>query len=1284
MTTDIKPTFTSVTKALTVCLAVQSLIGCNKSEDKAPPAGSGVVDEAASSQSVQPSGRQRRGLSTVSAPGIAELVGLPADPSNATNLDVRVEGATVSKYIYAIVDGGSGCNDVTFSEPRTPDLHIDDTLTGGGNKLLCVTVESLGDDGAINVGSLSYGWTVDLTPPVIANNALTVAGPNAQVGANMRVYGDAGDAGSGVASVKISVKKGNGSSTCLSSDKSSFNAPCPAYHPGLFADSRYYLDIPDAAFSQGQSYQLSVQAEDVAGNIAEKQTGSFAWDASPPASVSALTATGGPEQVALSWTAASGASSYILIGRESAAVAYAPQSDVSYSTGQFLSDDHFVAYVGGGLSSTSVALRPFTHYHFKVFAIDEAQNIAAGGAVASAQTSAFASFQGLTNALVWGPGRRIRAEWQTFAKSGVALGSMHYGLFASGTSDQQNFAVPQAEVSAQGQLSYVDGGTNENLFLISRAWGPDGLLDNNKRELRLKFGGGIHHKIASNGRYYGQDPLTQTYLRSPWAVDVDPFTNVIFGGAQGVIHALCLESTQAYYCRGREVGKVYTIAGSDGVDNGSDGSLASASPLGDIYGIDFDTYGNMYLADATFFRVRAVCFNPLAPGVCNGKTIGYAYVIAGTGASADGLDDQVAADTAIGIPYAVQVDPQGNIYIADGGFNRIRAVCYGNTGFCANKISGNIFNLAGTGVVADGADNSQALASSFGSPRTLSRDVAGNFYFTDFDYRRIRGICLNVGAGSGFCAGKTAGNVYRIMGTGVAGDGVNNAVAAATAMGNGVGLAVSAAGNIYVTDSYFRLRVVCQEASLEAFCSGKTIGNVYRLAGSGASTDGANNILAITGAIGDPRNLSLDSSGNIVIADSLRKRVRLICASSSSTGLCSGRLPEYHYYLVGTGDVTMGWQNDALRTPIGNPQGTAIDSVGNVYYGDSTAFMVRVTCYNVTSPGICSGKTAGFSYFIAGTGVTGNAADNVQAVANPIGTPMGLDVDSDDNLYITDNTNRMIRVLCSNVAGSGFCAGKVSGNLYRFAGSGVNGDAADNTLAFSANLGMLADVALDSYDNLFIADPTVFRVRLVCQSTLGACAGKTIGNIYRFSGTGVTGNGADGALTSNSAIGAVTAVELDPWNNVAIGDSTYFRVRYACQNTAGGFCVGKTAGNSYYAAGTGVTGDGVSNLAATSSAIGVPYGLAIDSGGNLYLADSTARRIRAICVDTDVGFCTGLTTGYSYRMFSTGVAGDSSSGIAGALVRLDTPNRDSLALTSTGDFIYVGSSGSVRMFMAYE
>ncbi len=257
--------------------------------------------------------------------------------------------------------------------------------------------------------------------------------------------------------------------------------------------------------------------------------------------------------------------------------------------------------------------------------------------------------------------------------------------------------------------------------------------------------------------------------------------------------------------------------------------------------------------------------------------------------------------------------------------------------------------------------------------------------------------------------------------------------------------------------------------------------------------------------------------------------------------------------------------------------------------------------------------------------------------------------------------------------------------MYRLAFSGTSLDGLDNISASVATMGVPAGMELDAWNNVYIADTTFPRIRVFCQNTLGGyCSGRTAGNTYRRLGTGLSANGATNGLATTTATGTPSDLTIDPWGNVFFGDTAFPRIRAICNNTTGGFCLGRTAGNVYWFAGTGTAGDGANSTAATAGAISVTNGIAADELGNIFFGDLTYRRIRAVCVDVSSGYCSGKTVNTLYRMYGTGAAlTDSASGIAGSLVRLDSPARDALLFNPHGDLIYGGSSGALRLFLGY-
>lgn len=1212
----------------------------------------------------------------------ATLQHVPGNPSNGATLAVTVGGNTLINYRYALLSDATTCNGATYSDAIATSTAITDSTGADGIKLLCVLATGSGEGGVAKVATLSHMWLKDTVPPTVAISAPAGFGPHTTPGPTTVFAVSAADDASGLDGVSLSIK--NSSEQCLNVGRTAFNATCPNYAALTGSGTTLSLTVNDSLFDSGQAYTLTAKAEDQAGNQQTSSIVGLTWDTTAPSGPASVTAVTGSGRLVVSWTTVTGAADYIVTRKAGSAVDVDPVGGRNYSAGDILSMGNSVAYVGTAVTFIDTDISPFTTYFYKAYALDAAGNMSTGTS-GSGIADATPAFQGITNAFVWGPGRRVATEWQQYAADGV-FANTTYQVFSANSSGAQNFnAAPDQELSAVSSTYYQDTGASANVYLAAKSKGVDNIQDSNSREVRVRLGSGVNHKLTNSGRYRGTDPLSQTYLRLTWAVDNDPWGNTVFSGSYGVVLVLCRETAQASYCKGRSIGRVYTVSGSDGLEDGADGAPGAATPMGLVNALQFDHNGNLYIADTTFFRIRVVCFNALAPGFCRGKTPGYAYHVTGTGALGDGGDDTAAKTAMIGTSYALAIDSFNNVFLGDATYRKVRVFCSTTAGgFCSGKTAGNLYVAAGNGMLADGADGTSALTTSMGEPRGLAFDSRNNLYISDWDYRRIRVLCTSVAVGSTACAGKTAGNVYRLFGVGASADGADNIDSLSGSMGQSYGIVASPAGNIYFTDStYFRLRAICYAPAEAGYCGGKSTGFAYRVAGTGASTDGASGGLSVVTAIGGPRGVTIDATGNLIVADDFNKRIRLFCVNSMANSACSGQFPDNHYGLVGTGVSSQGWQTSALETPVGTPQGVTVDSAGNVYFGDATYRLIRAICYNTVATGFCNGKTAGHTYYVAGTGVAGDGLDALLAVATPIGVPGALTIDNQDNLYFTDNTYRRIRTVCININAGGFCQGKTSGYIYRFGGSGVAADAADNVVASTATFGVPTGIDLDAQGNAFFADSTYFRIRLICGTSTGVCAGKTIGNMYRFAGTGVTGDGINAGTTATTAMGSPADITIDPFGNIFVGDATYFRVRLICANTLGA-CAGRLANKVYRALGTGVTGDGLSG-ASGSSAIGIAFGLDTDALGNLFIADSTYRRIRLLCYDVSTGACSGLTPDNSYRFFGNGiVSADTASSTPGATTRLDTPLRDSVALTADGDIIFSGGSGSIRMFIGYH
>ena len=187
-----------------------------------------------------------------------------------------------------------------------------------------------------------------------------------------------------------------------------------------------------------------------------------------------------------------------------------------------------------------------------------------------------------------------------------------------------------------------------------------------------------------------------------------------------------------------------------------------------------------------------------------------------------------------------------------------------------------------------------------------------------------------------------------------------------------------------------------------------------------------------------------------------------------------------------------------------------------------------------------------------------------------------------NNVYIADTYNSKIRLVTSN------------GIITTIAGTGTFGSIGDNGAATNAQLSRPLAVAVDKLgENVYIADELNYKVRLVVVSS---------GIITSFAGTGAPGGSGDGGAATSSQLGLPCAVAVDMDGNLYIADYFYNNVRMVMKSTS----IITTI------AGTGIQGFSGDGAPATAAQLYWPFGLCLDSSGNVYIADQHNYKIRLI------------------------------------------------------------------------
>lgn len=630
---------------------------------------------------------------------------------------------------------------------------------------------------------------------------------------------------------------------------------------------------------------------------------------------------------------------------------------------------------------------------------------------------------------------------------------------------------------------------------------------------------------------------------------------------------------------------ISTIAGSYPM---GDGGPAVSALLEFPNSIAVARNGDLYIADTLNNRIRKVTSDgkittftetadsPLAIRLDSSGNVWYTdhagiYKIAPDGAESTvaggdktgfGGDGGPARRAFLHDPSGLAFDSAGNVYVADKENHRVRKI----------GVDGNISTIAGGNTPGSSGDNGPATSALLAYPNSLAIDATGNLYIAvDYRVRKVSpsGTITTV-AGNGYCC-------YLMED----GPGINNH------LGWNISLALDANGGLLLVDPLWGM-----VARLAAD------GSMRRIAGNldvyGFSGDGG---AALNAVFAWPTDAAADASG-VYICDSENQRVRKI-VQDGTVATIAGRT-----HFGGDG----GKASDAL---LHRPDGVALDGAGNLYIADSRNHRVRKI------------GADGNIRTLAGSGNPGFGGDNGQAASADLYLPSAVALDAAGNVYISDNLNHRVRKVTPD------------GVITTVTGSGTAGDQGDGSYAVSARLRSPYGLAVDSSGNLYIADEGAHRVRKVTPDGL----------ISTVAGTGTEGYSGDGALATAAQLSAPQHLAIDRAGNLYIADLGNARIRKISANgiigtvtdqmiplglgldAAGNLFatdllnkivrVGSTGALTTIAggAGFGFSGDGG---VATSAAIDGPFGIAVDSSGDIFFADHFNSRIRKLMLNSPV------------------------------------------------------------------
>jgi trimeric autotransporter adhesin len=325
---------------------------------------------------------------------------------------------------------------------------------------------------------------------------------------------------------------------------------------------------------------------------------------------------------------------------------------------------------------------------------------------------------------------------------------------------------------------------------------------------------------------------------------------------------------------------IRTIAGNGTLGFSGDGGAAINAEFNGLGGMCFDIDGNLYVADYYNNRIRKI------------STAGIVTTIAGiSGGPYIVTDGHPATNSALNHPTDVAVDSRGNVYIADEDNDRIRMI----------DTLGIMHTAAGGGF---GGDGIPAISASLAKPTGVAVDNGGNIYIADGLHNLVRMV-------------DTFGIITTIAGTGTRGSGGYGGPATAAKLAQPWGIRLDKSGNIYVS-VYNNVKKI------------SLAGIISNIAGIDTGGYNGDNIPATNAKLFWPSGISVDDSFNIYIPDARNQRVRKVDKLGIITTIA--------------GNGTGGYNGDGIAATdaqVYAPQGTAIDSYGNIYISDGGNGRVR-------------------------------------------------------------------------------------------------------------------------------------------------------------------------------------------------------------------------------------------------------------------------------------------------------------------------------------------------------
>ncbi len=815
----------------------------------------------------------------------------------------------------------------------------------------------------------------------------------------------------------------------------------------------------------------------------------------------------------------------------------------------------------------------------------------------------------------------------TTGNTGKSTDLVGNGCLASSSSVLTSADIHDVGVDSAGNVYFIDNGSQA---LIRRIDARSGLI--------TLFAGSAKTTVCASALdKYGDNCLANdgagnasggfTSLASSRGLSVSKNGDVYIAGYTArLVQRISAATGVMSYVAG-------ALTGTPGVKNTAgtgytgDGGPATSAEVNTPRGVTADAAGNIYIADSGNNVVRMVN----TAGVIS--TIVGKYPGSNTNAPAGSLGDTGPATAAqLSTPEDVEVDANGNLFIADQGNSKVRVVYAGGaqvaaliaaTNGGAVAVAGDIYTIVGGGATTTYTAGTLVLANNMtiAAPRKIALDARGNIYVAD----NGDSVIWFVDGTTGYM--RVIAGTFKASGAAVCPGQANalgdncQATLATLNPNNAMGVGVDGQGNVYISDSLnSRIRKVSLNQSFPATNSNSSTTQSLVVHFGVGDAPSATSPFTITGSVDFVVNTPASCNTNSNPGDNTTDCTITVTFAPTKPGVDIATLTvtsvlgaTANFSLSGMGTAAAVALDPGATSSIGtgyeSPVGIALDAAGNTYIADTGDNVVIQ--YNISGNGM----------IIAGTGAAGNSGNGGAATSATLSAPSAVTVTPDGAVYIADTGNGVVRRIdpitgVINVAAGGatttcaaaldaFGNGCVGTHAKLSAPAGLTSDSRGNVYISDTGNNVIRELTasgyifavgsavfsgptalqVDAYSNIFIADTGHNTISEIVAGT---------GKVVAVAGNGQNGSSGNGGAATGAELSGPTGVALDAAGDIYIADTGNHVIRLV--NAAG--VINTTAGT------LGQNGSGTLPGAADALLLNLPGGVASTTSGRLYVLDS--------------------------------------------------------------------------------